>query len=216
MCVEGYLRSCRVDDLLFVVCYLLFIIMASFDLSWTPADSAITVSQEVQYKEAASSTWLVAATLSATADSYTASDLDDNTIYDFRIVTDCAFGGPTPTAPYQVIDFVCPEMTIDATFELVNFSFLHVGGSVTEYEVELLDASGTSVLDSDSFSSPSGTVSGSFTGLDPDTSYQIRVSLSAGFYSESCVEDFDTAGVPSCAVPSNVTVEMLYEEPPPR
>jgi hypothetical protein len=196
----------------FGIFYLLFIVMASFDLSWVPAGSLISVSQQVQYKEAASSTWLVAATLSASTEVYIVDGLTDNTIYDFRIVTDCAFGGPTPSAPFQIIDFVCPEVTITPTFELMGFSFVHLGGSITEYQVDLLDDTGEEVLDTKIFSSPSGTIVDSFTGLDPDTSYGLGITLTAGVYLEQCpVETFSTAAVPSCMVPSNVTVDM-YED----
>jgi hypothetical protein len=198
----------------FGIFYLLFIVMASFDLSWTPAGSLITVSQQVQYKESISSTWLVAATLSASANSYTAAGLADNTIYDFRIVTDCAFGGPTPGASFQIIDFVPPEVTITPTFELANFSFVHLGGSITGYEVRLFNDDVSELLDTITFPSPSGTIMGTFTGLDPSTDYFLQVVMIASPYSEEApLDDFTTAGIPSCATPSNVTVELFEPAP---
>jgi hypothetical protein len=185
--------------------------MASFDLSWTPAGSLISVSQQVQYKAAASSTWLVAATLSATANSYTVEGLEDNTIYDFRIVTDCAFGGPTPSASYQIIDFVCPHLTITPDYESVSFSFIHSGGSVDSYLVELTDDVFNEIFASTSFPLPSGALTHTFTDLDQNTDYGLRITIVADVYSEECRTEFTTAFNPVCETPSNVTVEMILQ-----
>jgi hypothetical protein len=180
--------------------------MSAFDLSWTPAGGLNSTAQQVQYKLSSSSTWLVAGTLSASANSYTVDDLDENTIYDFRIINMCSYGGPTPGAPFQTIDFVCPEVTITTTYNSVSFSFAHVGGSVTEYRVDLLNAAGSSIIAFKNITSPGSTVANSFTGLSNETNYKLRITLKTGTYTEQCpLISFTTAPFPTCEMPSGLT-----------
>lgn len=185
--------------------------MSSFDLSWTPAGGLNSTGQQVQYKVSSSSTWLVATTLSASANFYTVESLLENTIYDFRVVNMCSFGGPTPGSAFQTIDFVCPDdVTITPTFNSVSFSFSHVGGNVTEYRVDLLNAAGSSVIAFKTITSPGSTVTDSFTGLSNETNYKLRIIPKAGSYTESCaLEAFATSALPVCNLPSGLTVEFL-------
>lgn len=186
--------------------------MTSFDLNWTPAGGLNSTGQQVQYKAAVSSTWIVATTLNASADSYTISDLNDNTIYDFRIVNMCSYGGPTPGSSFQTINFVCPTIIVTPTYNSVSFSFTHLGGSVTQYRVDLLNGAGTSTIAFKTISSPSGTVADSFTGLSTETNYQLRLTPKAGTFSEQCpLEPFTTAPYPTCNIPADLTVEINEE-----
>jgi hypothetical protein len=187
--------------------------MASFDLSWTPASGINSTGQQVQYKESVSSTWLVAATLSGTADSYTVDDLDDNVVYDFRISNLCSLGGPTPGASFQVVGFVQPDVTITPTYNSVTFSFTHVGGSVSSYRMDLLNSSGSTILAFRNIPSPSGMVSNSFTGLSANSNYNLRLTMKVGT-SYSDVGDllpFTSTDLPACSMPSDLVVAFLEE-----
>jgi hypothetical protein len=157
---------------------------------------------------------LLAATLSATADSYTVTGLDENVLYDFRISNLCSFGGPTPGASFQIIGFVCPDLTVTPTYNGVSFSFTHVGGSVTSYRVDLLNAAGSSIVAFKNITSPSGMVADSFTGLSASTSYQLRLTMKVGStYSEVCsLEPFSTTALPACSMPVNLTVAFFEED----
>jgi hypothetical protein len=195
----------------FGIFYLLFITMASFDLSWTPASGLNSTGQRVRYKESVSSTWLIAATLSPTADSYTIEDLDDNVVYDFSILNLCSFGGPTSGPVFQSIDFVCPSIVTSPSYNMVSFSFTHVGGSVTQYRVDLLDEEGSSIVTFKNITSPSGVVADSFTGLSATTSYNLRLTMKVGTtYSEVCdLVPFSTSSLPTCNMPTGLVVEPV-------
>ncbi len=183
--------------------------MGTFNLNWTPPGGLNSTAQEVQYKASTSSTWLVATTLGATEDSYTVEDLLDNVLYDFRIVNICASGGPVPGATMQSIDFVCPTVNVTPASDTIGFNFSHVGGSVTSYDVELLDDAGTSVLDSKTVSSPGSVVSDSFTGLDATTDYNLRVKMHAGMRVKVCpLVAVTTTVVPTCGIPSGLVVSI--------
>lgn len=185
--------------------------MASFDLSWTPASGINSTGQEVQYKESISSTWLVAATLSSTADSYTLEGLDDNVVYDFRISNLCSLGGPTPGGSFQLIGFVCPSIATTPTYNTVSYTFTHVGGSVTSYRVDLMNSAGTTIIAFKNITSPSGTISESFTGLTTLTNYNLRLTMKVGTtYTKVCdLTPFATTNLPTCNMPTGLTVEFL-------
>lgn len=181
--------------------------MTSFDLSWTPAGGLNSTAQQVQYKAASSSTWLVAATLSATANFYTISGLADSTIYDFKVVNMCSYGGPTPGIPFQTINIVCPTVTVTPTYNSVSFSFTDLGGSVTEYRVDLLNSAGSSVLAFKTVTASGGTVADNFTGLTFSTNYNLRITPKAGTYTKQCpLIPFSTAALPSCSFPTGLSV----------
>lgn len=184
--------------------------MASFDLNWTPAGGLNSTGQQVQYKVASSPTWVVATSLGASANSYTAEGLLDNVIYDFRIVNLCAYGGPAPGNVFQIIDIICPTVTTTPTHNSVSFSFSHpTGTSLNEYRVDLMNGAGTSVLAFKNIVPLTGSVSDSFTGLSATTSYNIRLTCKAETYSKVCpLVSFSTTALPACNMPTALVVEV--------
>lgn len=188
--------------------------MASFDLSWAPAGGTNSSGQQVQYKAASSGTWLVAATLGASASTYTVTGLDDNVIYDFRIANLCAYGGPTLGTSFQIIDIVCPTVSRTPTHNTVAFSFSHpTGTDLTEYRVDLMNGAGTTVLAFKNIVPISSLVSDSFTGLTASTSYNLRVTAKAGSYSKVCpLSAFSTTALPVCNMPTALTVVVGEDE----
>jgi hypothetical protein len=180
--------------------------MSSFLLNWTPAGGLNSTGQQVQYKQSSSSTWITVTTVGPSTTTYTATGLLDNVIYDFQIVNLCTYGGPTSGTSFQSINLTCPTVQVTPTFNSASFSFSNLGGSVTEYKVDLLDASGSSVIASKNTVAPTGTISDSFTGLDPQTNYQIRVTVKAGTYTKQCpAASFATSPLPVCDPPTNLT-----------
>jgi hypothetical protein len=188
--------------------------MVSFDLSWIPASGLNSTGQQVQYKESVSSTWLVATNLSATADSYTVEGLDENVVYDFRISNLCSFGGPTNGAVFEIVGFVQPSLQVTPTYNTVAFSFTHVGGSVTQYRMDLMNAAGTSIVAFKNITSPSGMVADSFTGLSASTSYNLRLTMKVGTtYSDvGDLTPFSTTALPTCSMPTALMVTFFEEE----
>lgn len=183
--------------------------MSSFILNWTPAGGITSTGQQVQYKLSTASTWTTAATVSAGTNTYTATGLWDNTIYDFQIVNLCSLGGPTSGTNFQTINIVCPTVTITPTYNSVSFSFAHPGASITEYRVDLLDNAGTTVIAFKNITPSGGTVSDSFLGLTAATNYKLKLTVKAGTYSKACpVQSFSSEPFPTCDAPTALTVTI--------
>jgi hypothetical protein len=183
--------------------------MASFILNWTPAGGLNSTGQQVQYKLSTSSTWITAATLGSSANTYTISSLLDNTIYDFQIVNLCTYGGPTTGSTFQTIKLTCPTVTATPTYNSVSFGFPDLGASVTDYRVDLLNAAGSSIIAFKNFTSLGTSISDNFMGLSPTTGYNLRVTVKAGSYTNVCaLVPFTTDPTPTCNAPSSLTVTI--------
>jgi hypothetical protein len=183
--------------------------MSSFILNWTPAGGLNSTGQQVQYKQSTSSTWITAATLSASANTYTITSLLDNVIYDFQIVNLCTFGGPTSGASFQTISLTCPTVSTTPTYNSVSFNFPNLGGSITEYRVDLMDAPGTSILAFKTITASGTTISDTFLGLSYSTNYQLRVTVKANTYTKQCpLVPFTTDNLPTCDAPTSLSVTI--------
>lgn len=186
--------------------------MAYVTLNWTPAGGANSTGQTVQYKLPSSGTWITHSTVSASASTANISGLTDNTIYDFRILNNCNDGGPTGGSAVQGIWITCPTVTYTEGSITIGYSFAHLGSDITKYVLDLLDATGTTVLDTKTHTSPSGTITGTFTGLTPSTNYGVRVTVYAGStfsWNKTCPVSNRTTAAPSpCDAPTGLTVTM--------
>jgi hypothetical protein len=152
-------------------------------LNWTPGVGS--TAQDVQYKLSTASTWTTHQTVSGAVNNVTINGLQDNLIYDFRILTECSTGAPAPSTPTQQINIICPVITIVSTSDTtISYSFPELGGSVTAYVVKLFNAAGTVEVGSET---PTGTTtrSGTFAGLTENTTYNIRVLITAGTFSKN-------------------------------
>lgn len=175
-------------------------------LNWTVGAGA--TSQNVQYKLATDGSWTTFSTVGGSVTSETVTGLSDNYIYDFRVVTVCTGGTPAGSSSTQQINFICPSVGLTSTDNSVSYSFLELGGSVTEYTVKLFAADGVTELGSQT---PSGTTtrSGTFTGLSASTTYKVLVIATAGSFTSSCSQNTVTTTVePSCNPPTGVTATL--------
>lgn len=181
-------------------------------LTWTAGAGATT--QEVQYKLATSSTWTTHETVAGNITTSTINGLEDNKIYDFRVITNCAGGTPSPSTASQQIKIICPTVTTTPSDTSISYSFPELGGSVTAYTVKLFDSAGTTEIASQT---PSGTTTrtGTFTGLTQSTAYKIRVLITAGSFSKNdcAFVDVTTTVTPACNPPTNVVATI--DEPLP-
>lgn len=176
-------------------------------LNWTPGAGSST--QDVEYKLNTAGTWTTAVTglLPATT-TYTINGLLDNRIYNFRILTNCAGGSPAYSAPISQINIICPTVTTTVTDTSVSYSFSPIGGDITAYTVDLLDAAGTSVLQTQTptITTP---ITGTFSTLTAGTSYNVRVTATAGTFNKVCpLNSVTTASAPSCNPPTGVTATL--------
>ena len=182
-------------------------------LNWIAGAGA--ASQDVQYKLASSNTWILHANVAGSATTATIFGLQDNLIYDFRIVTNCAGGSPVPGTSTQQINLICPAITTTVTDTTVAYSFTNVGGSTTAYTVHLLDSAGNTVLQTQT-PSISATVSGTFSTLTQSTAYKVRLTIVAGGFNKQCTPvNASTTATPICNAPTNLSATLQEENPTP-
>lgn len=175
-------------------------------LNWTPGAGA--TSQAVQYKLSTAGTWTTHSTVGGAVATASITGLSNNLIYDFRVVTNCSGGSPAPSNNTQQINIICPTVNESSTDTTIDYSFNHLGGSVTAYTVALLDAAGTTVLQTQT-PSVTSVISGIFSGLSPAVSYNIRVTVTAGSFNKVCdLVPVSTVLTPTCNAPTGVTATL--------
>lgn len=183
-------------------------------LNWTAGGGAS--SQDVQYKLASGVTWTTHENVAGSTATSTINGLQDNLIYDFRVITNCAGGTPSASTATQQIKITCPTVSTTPSDTSIAYSFPENGGSITGYTVKLFNSAGTTELASQT---PTGTTtrSGTFSGLTQSTAYKIRVIITAGSFTKSdCVfVDTTTTVTPVCNPPTGLSA-ALYEPLPPQ
>jgi hypothetical protein len=179
-------------------------------LSWSIGAGA--TSQNVQYKLNSSTTWITFSTVGGSATTETVTGLQDNLIYNFRIVTQCGGGTPANSTVLNKIYIVCPTVTLTSTDTTVTYSFPAIGGDVDAYSVKIFNSAGTTEVAS---STPTGTTTrtGTFTGLTASTTYKVRVVPSAGTLTKTdcAFTNVTTAAPPVCNIPTDVVATLEPE-----
>jgi hypothetical protein len=112
----------------------------------------------------------------------------NNVLYVYKAISNC--GGSPPTTPYTTYTFAnidCPSLTLTPDDDSVGYSFAPSGGGITKYEVKIYDATGTTLIHTDThlpaFSNPT---TGTFTYLSAGTTYKVRITVFIGTYSVDC------------------------------
>lgn len=124
----------------------------------------------------------------------------DNTLYVYRAISN---GGSNPQTDYDYANIICPTVTSTPTDTTIPYSFTNSGGQIDKYVVELYDASGVTLVSSQTklpaFATP---ITGTFTGLTAGVSYKLRLVTFIGTYSKICgLNTFTTvASDPATAV----------------
>lgn len=170
-------------------------------LNWTPGSGS--TSQDVQYKLASNTSWTTHATVGGSVNTSSILGLSDNLIYDFRVVSSCSGGSPAASTTVNQINIICPTVTLTTTNTSVSYSFTAIGGSVNGYVVDLLNSSGSTVLQTNT------AVSGTFSGLTASTAYKVRVTANAGTFTKVCTaQDITTNALSACPAPTGVTATL--------
>lgn len=110
-----------------------------------------------------------------------------NTYYTYKAVSNC--GATTPYVTVNYANISCPSVVLTSDETSISYSFSGTGGDIDKYEVELWDASGTTLLHTDThlpslvFPDP---ITGTFTYLTTGTSYKVRVVPYIGTASFPC------------------------------
>lgn len=175
-------------------------------LIWAPAAGGGT--QTIQFKADNTTTWLTFSTVGPTVNAAGVTGLNYNTLYDFRIVNNCPTGSTTNVVGQDIV-IQCPNVLITPSDTVGNIQFFHLGGTIDSYKVDLLNASSGAVLQTQTLVAPfSATVTTSFSGLSPLTTYNVRVSPFSGSIGKTncAVTSFQTANTPTCPAPVGLTV----------
>lgn len=179
-------------------------------ISWNPSSTNST-EQKVQYRVKGTENWITFSTLGALANQETITGLQANLIYEFRILNNCTSGGAAPSPTQTKVNLECPLNSITSSAENVNYSFPHQGGDISKYQVDLLSANNSTVLQTKNHTSPfAATITGSFVGLNPQTNYYVRVTMFAGTsyeHNKTCGSvPANTTAPETCSPPTNVNV----------
>lgn len=174
--------------------------MAQAVINWTPGGGGNVTSQEVQYRIQGSTNWTTAVTgLSSSANTYTITGLAVNTVYEFRVVSNCTFGGPIYSSILTDIEWFCPTISVTPTHNTITYSFSALGGSISAYTVDLLESNQTTIVQTKT------TVSGVFDSgsITPSTTYYVRLTLTAGSQTNVCSSvSTATTAAPTCPIPT--------------
>lgn len=170
------------------------------------------MSQNIEYKAIEDAFWTLHANVGPSVDSASVTGVLDNVIYQFRVTNICQYGFTTPSSIFETVHITCPTVSLTPGAVSVDYSFSHLGGNISSYTVELLNSSDVAVAGND-FLSPSGTISGTFSGLTPVTGYKVRVTVfAAGVYvasfSEVCTPVPFTTDAVVCDAPTSVNAVM--------
>lgn len=176
-------------------------------LSWSIGVGA--TSQNVQYKLNTSSTWITFSTVGGSATTETVTGLNDNLLYNFRIVTNCSGGIPAPSVVITKINMTCPSVTATPSSTTIDYSFSENGGDVDSYVVKLFNSAGNAEITT---STPTGTTTrtGTITGLTASTNYKLRVVPASGLITKTDCPfiSVTTSDPPVCSIPTNVVATL--------
>lgn len=185
--------------------------MASTVLTWTPGGGSNVVSQDVQYRVSGATNWTTAATgLGATVSTYTITGLSVNTIYEYRVISNCSVGGPKNSPPVTNLTWYCPTVTVTPSHNTITYSFSALSGSISGYLVELMNSALDTVIQSKT------TVSGVFDSpsITASTTYYVRVTLTAGTFSNVCAPvSTSTTSTPTCPEPTITSAVITSAAP---
>ena len=174
--------------------------MAQAVINWTPGGGGNIASQEVQYRVQGTTNWTTAVSgLSASASTYTITNLAVNTIYEFRVISNCNISDTIASATMTDIEWFCPTITVTPTHNTITYSFSALGGSISAYSVQLLSNDLSTVIQTLT------TVSGVFNSVSiaPSTSYKVRLTLTAGTNTNVCTPvSTATTTPPTCPIPT--------------
>ena len=158
------------------------------------------------------------------------SSLSSNVLYVYVVESNCG-GSPasTPRAEFQFAKITCPSVSYDPNPTTIDYSFNGVGGSVDKYDVKIYDATGTSLLHTDTHTPAFPTpITGTFEYLTTGTTYKIRVRVWIGTYYKDCsfvtqITDggsgggstelsvaYGTSAGDACGAPATVYIDSIY------
>lgn len=182
----------------------------SANLTWILDSNSNNGPLTVQHKLASVSNWSTDTSVPVGTITAGVTGLNQNRIYNFQVINNCSFGGPSPSTPFNVIELTCPTVNLTSTSNSVSYSFVSLGGDIDSYTIALFDSTGNNLIQTKTESVPfSSTITNSFSGLTPNTSYQAKVTVAAGTFTKVCnPQTITTPNVPTCPTLSGLSVTV--------
>lgn len=157
--------------------------MADFNLSWAIAGSTNNGLQTIQYRHYGDSLWTTYSTEAAGVITKTIVGLDDNKVYEFRIVNNCLTGEINPSNMLEQVVKVCPvfkQLTSEFCGEIEFAVEEIIGGDIIDYTINLYYPGNPTPIASYfalATNIPGATISDVFSNLLPNTTYQANIVL---------------------------------------
>jgi len=191
--------------------------MADFTLSWSIAGSTNNGLQTVQYRHYGDTAWTTYSTEAVGVITKTIIGLDDNTVYEFRIVNNCTTGETNPSNLIEQVDKVCP------TFKSLGSSFCgsiaaaveaFASPDIVDYTINLYQLGNPTPIASYTETAPiiDGEVNYTFTNLNANTTYQANIVIhiqGSVLYTLICPKtNVTTAAAEPCDPITDLTAEL--------
>lgn len=186
--------------------------MATINLSWTPANNATSTGQQVQRRIAGSGSYGTLATVGPTVSTYSDTTAANNTLYDYQILNVCSVGGPTASVVVQADSIICPSITTTnpqtGAANTIVVSYPNITGSISYVSISLLAADNSTVIDGPDALSGQGSGTYTYTGLEYDTLYYVRIVVGDGVFTKNCPVQTGIGSAPDCGAPTNLTATV--------
>lgn len=194
--------------------------MADFTLSWSIAGSTNNGLQSVQYRKYGDTAWTTYSTEAVGVITKTVIGLDDNTVYEFRIVNNCTTGETNPSNLIEQVDKVCPvfKELVSVNCGEIAFNFQEPNPAaldILDYTVYLYQLGNpTPIASYFALAShvPGASISDVFTNLTGNTTYQINIVMriqGSVLYTINCPkQNITTIAAESCDPITDLTAEL--------
>ena len=176
--------------------------MANFTLTWTPNINPGVSNQQAEYRQKSvggaflSTGFSPANPLSTSANTASITGLLDNTIYEFRISNFC-IEGRTYHSNVEAIKFTCPILSEVHGSSYIVATASGLSPDIYKVRFTLYASDGTTILQGpiavSTFSS--GSCDNTFSGLTSETSYIIKIELTAIVNGEEVISALNTCQI---------------------
>lgn len=143
--------------------------MANISVTWSAGSG---IDQQFLYlKKASDSNWINIALLDNTVNSYIVQGVEDDILYQFKIVVEGSCG--TTETIEEVAALTCPQLSLTNTCSSISYSFPGHSNTDISYDVVLLNTQNVEIARQTK--AHAATVTGTFSNLNQGLTYKVRI-----------------------------------------